>query len=106
LHQVAREVSPRVAPIESTINRFLPPSERYGTDEPILVENGDGGPSQVMGFTEAQMDVLAETLGQEITSLRTSKTNESCFKTGLARTIRSMAGRLSHRLSRYLSRLR
>ena len=51
----------RVAPIESTINRFLPPSERYGTDEPILVENGDGGPGQVMGFTEPSVPMIGET---------------------------------------------
>jgi hypothetical protein len=83
-----------VAPIELTINQLLPPSERYGTDEPILIEDGDGVPGRVMGFTEAQMDVLAETLGQEIVGRGTSKTNETGLKSGLARMIRSMAGRL------------
>ena len=63
----------RVAPFEAAINPLLPPSERYGTDEPILIENGDEGQGRVMGFTEAQIDVIAQSLGGEIASLKASK---------------------------------
>jgi hypothetical protein len=62
----------RVTPFEAAINPLLPPYERYGTDEPILIENEDEGQGRVMGFTEAQMDVLAQSLGGEITALRAS----------------------------------
>jgi len=63
----------RVAPFEAAINPLLPPSERYGADEPILIENEDEGQGRVMGFTEAQIDVVAQSLGGEIVSLRASK---------------------------------
>ena len=63
----------RVAPFEAAINPLLPPSERYGTDESILIENGDEGQGRVMGFTEAQIDVIAQSLGGEIASLKASK---------------------------------
>ena len=60
----------RAAPFEAAINPLLPPSERYGTDEPILIENGDEGQGRVMGFTEAQIDVISQSLGGEIATLR------------------------------------
>jgi hypothetical protein len=60
----------RTAPFEAAINPLLPPSERYGTDEPILIENEDEGQGRVIGFTEAQIDVLAQSLGGEIATLR------------------------------------
>ena len=60
----------RAAPFEAAINPLLPPSERYGTDEPILIENEDEGQGRVMDFTEAQIDVLAQSLSREIASLR------------------------------------
>ena len=90
----------RVAPIEATINRLLPPSERYGADEPILVEDGHDGADRVMGFTEAQLDVLAQSLGPEIVRLRAAKPSLSRVRDLAARTIRSIAGRLSHHFSR------
>ena len=60
----------RVAPFEAAINPLLPPSERYGTDEPILIENEDEGQGRVMGFTQAQIAVIAQSLGGEIAKLR------------------------------------
>ena len=61
-----------VAPIEERINRFLPPSERYGADEPIRVEDNDE-PRGVVTFSEAQMRVVAESLGGEINRLSTPR---------------------------------
>ena len=94
----------RIAPVETEINRLLPPSERYGAEEPILVEHGDGAPSPVMGFTEAQMEVLAQSLGPELIRLRTSKTDEFRSQGWTTRTIRSLAYKLSHSFSRCLIR--
>lgn len=90
----------RVAPIEATINPLLPPFERYGADEPILVEDGHDGADRVMGFTEAQLDVLTQSLGREIVRLRAAKPSISRVQDLAARTIRSMAGRLSHHFFR------
>jgi hypothetical protein len=73
-YQAYRE---RVAPIEAMINPFLPPSERYGVDEPILIEDGTDGVGRVMGITEAQLDVLAQSIGREIVRLRASKRDTS-----------------------------
>ena len=96
----------RIAPIETTINSLLLPSERYGEDEPIIIEDQDDGPGRVMGFTEAQLDVLAESLGREINELRTSKAYPFQLQDRTARAIRSLASRLSRHLSGYLPRLR
>jgi hypothetical protein len=94
----------RIAAVETTIDRLLPPSERYGAEEPILVEHGDGAPGPVMRFTEAQMDVLAQSLGPELIRLRTAKTDEFRFQGWPTRTIRSLAFRLSHYFSRSIIR--
>lgn len=91
-YQAYRE---RVAPIEATINPFLPPSERYGVDEPILIEDGTDGVDRVMGVTEAQLDVLAQSLGREIVRLRAAKPSLSRVQDWAARTIRAMVARLS-----------
>jgi hypothetical protein len=85
----------RVAPIEAMINPVLPPTERYGADEPILIEDGNAGVDRVMGFTEAQLDVLAQSLGREILRLRASKPNSSPVQGWAIRTIRAMVARLS-----------
>jgi hypothetical protein len=90
----------RVAPIEATINPLLPPAERYGADEPILIEDGNDGADRVMVVTEAQLDVLAQSLGREIVRLRAAEPSRFRVQDWAARTIRSMAGRLSHRFSR------
>lgn len=90
----------RVAPIETTINPLLPPSERYGADEPILVVDGNDGAGRVMGFTEAQLDVLAQSLGREIVRLRAAKPSLSRVQDWSASAIRAMVGRLSHHFSR------
>jgi len=90
----------RVAPIEATINPLLPPAERYGADEPILIEDGTEGVDRVMGVTEAQLDVLAESLGREILRLRVAEPSRFRVQDWAARMIRAMAGRLSNRFSR------
>ena len=91
-YQAYRE---RVAPIEATINPFLPPSERYGVDEPILIEDGTDGVDRVMGVTEAQLDVLAQSLGREIVRLRASKPDTALVQDWALRTIRAMVARFS-----------
>ena len=96
----------RIAPVETTINRLLPLSERYGEDEPILIEDVDRGPNRVLSFTEAQMDVLAESLGKEIAGLRKATADGSHFQGWTVRGIRSLAGKLQHQLSMRFSRLR
>jgi len=58
--------------------------ERYGADEPILIEDGTDGVDRVMGVTEAQLDVLAQSLGREIVRLRASKPDNPLFKAGLS----------------------
>lgn len=93
-----------IAPLETTINRLLLPSERYGEDEPVLIKDRDDEPGHVMGFTEAQMDVLAASLGREINDLRTSKACPFQFQDRTTRVIRSLSARLSRCLSWYFSR--
>ena len=85
----------RVAPIEATINQLLPPTERYGADEPILIEDETDGVDRVMGVTEAQLDVLAQSLGREIVRLRASKPDMPPFQGWAIRAIRAMVARLS-----------
>ena len=85
----------RVAPIEATINPLLPPFERYGVDELILIEDGTDGVDRVMGVTEAQLDVLAQSLGQEIVRLRALKPDKPPVQGWALRTIRAMVARLS-----------
>ena len=64
-------------------------------DEPILIEDGTDGVDRVMGVTEAQLDVLAHSLGREIVRLRASKPHTPPVEGWAIRAIRAMVARLS-----------
>jgi GT2 family glycosyltransferase len=65
----------RVAPMEATINRLLPPAECYGAEEPVIVEDEQVGPNRLFSFSEAQLGVIAQSLGNEIVRLRERQAN-------------------------------
>ncbi|MEI7863050.1 MAG: hypothetical protein WCJ21_10485, partial [Planctomycetota bacterium] len=60
----------RIAPFEVELNKRLPELERYGKQEPILIEERDHADHGNLTFTTAQIDVLAESLGGEVVRLR------------------------------------
>ena len=60
----------RMAPLEAMLNERLPAAERYGSEEPIVIEEGDDASQGSLTFSTAQIDVLAESIGGEIMRLR------------------------------------
>ena len=60
----------RMAPLEAMLNERLPAAERYGSEEPIVIEEGDDVSQGSLTFSAAQIDVLAESIGGEIIRLR------------------------------------
>jgi hypothetical protein len=60
----------RMAPLEAMLNERLPAAERYGSEEPIVIEEEDDASQGSLTFSTAQIDVLAESIGGEIMRLR------------------------------------
>jgi len=60
----------RMAPLESLLNEHLPAAERYGSEEPIVIEEQDTACQGSLTFSTAQIDVLAQSIGGEIMRLR------------------------------------
>jgi len=60
----------RMAPLEAMLNERLPEAERYGVEEPIVIEEGDDASQGLLTFSAAQIDVVAQSIGGEIMRLR------------------------------------
>ena len=63
----------RMAPLEAKLNELIPHSERYGIEEPIVIDEQDPGGQESLTFSAAQIDVLARSLGNEIVRLRSQQ---------------------------------
>jgi len=78
----------RMAPLEAMLNERLPEAQRYGVEEPIVIEEEDAANLALLTFSAAQMDVVVQSIGGEIMRLRQQP------RYRLAPVLRSWLGRV------------
>jgi len=67
----------RMAPLEAMLNKRLPDGDHYCLEEPVVIEDQDAPSHSSLTFSTAQIDVLAQSLGEEILRLRGQARNGS-----------------------------